>query len=73
MKEKKVVNKKNLLLGWWSAYGIFQTPIAIISNNINLEKLDKNFGTLSSEFLDFVKKNIGIVLNEISFNSINKE
>lgn len=73
MKGKKAVNKKNLLLGWWSAHGIFQTPIAIISNNLNFEKIDKNFGTLSDEFLDFVKKNIGVVLNEISFNSISKE
>ena len=67
-KEKINANRENLLKGWWSYTGIIRTPIAIISNNIRYEKLEKDFEKPSEEFIEYIKNNIGEVLNLTSSN-----
>ena len=53
--EVKAANIYNLILGWWSIFGIFITPFTIISNWVKLRRLKE--GVPSEEFRQYLKKN----------------
>ncbi len=59
---------KTSLWGWWGLpSGILETPKALSSNRANFVILNESFETPSDVFIEYVKSNIGYVMNYLSY------
>lgn len=64
-KEVKKTISHNLLAGWGSFSGFIRTPINVISLLIKHSMLNNDFNTISKDYDEFLRNNIGYILNHI--------
>ncbi len=64
LKEIKQAIITNLLIGWWSLYGFIQTPFVVISILNKFLRLKRDFNTISDDYDEFLRNNVGYILNQ---------